>query len=137
MCLCCIILIYLNCVQFFRKRKGGIKLEEDNNAEEETNGDAENTELAKKIQEEEAAKKAEKEKKKENDLWSRFLCDVKPAARPPPKASPASTATKQVHPHTIFTLKVNAFKLMIQGNPPFQTSKNQVLQGSESLKRGG
>ncbi|KAK7115136.1 craniofacial development protein 1-like [Littorina saxatilis] len=78
-----------------RKRKGGIKLEEDNNAEKETNGDAENTELAKKIQEEEAAKKAEKEKKKENDLWSRFLCDVKPAARPPPKASPASTATKQ------------------------------------------
>ncbi|XP_076469951.1 craniofacial development protein 1-like [Babylonia areolata] len=79
-----------------RKRKGGIQLEEGEEAPaEETNGDTQNTELAQRIKEEEEQKKKEKEKKRADDLWSSFLTDVKTTTKPSPKVAPASTTVKQ------------------------------------------
>lgn len=79
-----------------RKRRGGIRLEgEEGTPAPETNGDAENAELAQKMKEEEEQKKAEKEKKRADDLWSSFLSDVKPQAKPSPKAPQTSTTVKQ------------------------------------------
>ena len=79
-----------------RKRKGGIKLEnEDDTPAEETTGDTANSELAQKLQEETEQKKAEKEKKRAENLWASFLSDVKPHAKPPPKTPQTSTACKE------------------------------------------
>ncbi|KAL8613917.1 hypothetical protein ACOMHN_032907 [Nucella lapillus] len=79
-----------------RKRKGGIQLEgEEGTPVAEANGDGENVELAQKIKEEEEQKKAEKEKKRVDDLWSSFLTDVKPQAKPSPKAPQTSTTVKK------------------------------------------
>lgn len=87
----------MTCLPFFRKRRGGIKLDngdedtavahtsskEENNEEEENRKE----ELARQIQEEQEKKKEEKEKKRADDLWSSFMADVK---KPTPR-TPQST----------------------------------------------
>lgn len=72
-----------------RKRKGGIKLDEQSvETNEEEPGGERNTELAGQIKQETKELKENKEKKRADDLWASFISDVKP----PPK-KPSSTAS--------------------------------------------
>lgn len=84
----------------FRKRRGGIKLQDKNStvsaddsevieSEEEIKR---KKELAEQIAKEEEERKKEKEKKRADDLWSSFMSGVKP----PPRVSTGSDTTVQV-----------------------------------------
>ena len=70
----------------YRKRQGGIKLDDEGSEQKETEEmDTYNAELAKRIVEEEEQKKEENEKKKVDDLWAAFKADVgAPKQKPKP-----------------------------------------------------
>ncbi|KAJ8303227.1 hypothetical protein KUTeg_019623 [Tegillarca granosa] len=76
-----------------RKRKGGIKLENDDDVEQskEENEEekARKKELGEQIAKENEMKKQKDEKKRADDLWSSFLSDV--GTRPKPKSVPAAS----------------------------------------------
>ncbi|OWF53525.1 Craniofacial development protein 1 [Mizuhopecten yessoensis] len=71
-----------------RKRKGGIKLDNDADKLEETEEDKHKKELTKQIETEKSAKKEEQEKKRTDNLWASFMSDV--GGRPKPKPAPSS-----------------------------------------------
>ncbi|XP_060073375.1 craniofacial development protein 1-like [Ylistrum balloti] len=71
-----------------RKRKGGIKLDDDTNETEETEDDKHKKELSEQIEKEKMEKKEEQEKKRTENLWASFLSDV--GGRPKPKPAPSS-----------------------------------------------
>lgn len=78
-----------------RKRKGGIKLENDDVEqikEENEEEKARKKELEEQIAKENEMKKQNEEKKRANDLWSSFLSDVgtRPKPKPTPVASPVT-----------------------------------------------
>lgn len=70
-----------------RKRKGGIKLDDDTNQTEETE-DSHSKELKQQIEKEKSEKKEEQEKKRSDSLWASFLSDV--GGRPKPKPAPSA-----------------------------------------------
>lgn len=76
---------------YYRKRRGGIKLQEDQ-GETTPQVDEDNQKLKEEIAKEKETSKIEKEKKKADDLWASFLSDVgqKPKAKPVPAPSVSS-----------------------------------------------
>ena len=72
---------------YFRKRKGGIKLEgqEDESKEDSKEENEAKKLLEEQIKQEQEAKKKETEKKRTDSLWSSFLSDV--GSRPKPKTA--------------------------------------------------
>lgn len=85
--------------KLFRKRKGGIKLEDEEHVEDVDLDEDEEKELQeeRKMLEEERlkakeAEEEEKEKKKADDLWKSFLSDV--GQRPKPSSSKTEVSSK-------------------------------------------
>ncbi|XP_022340303.2 craniofacial development protein 1-like isoform X1 [Crassostrea virginica] len=77
-----------------RKRKGGIKLENENGDNQEPVDDY-NKVFSEELKKEQETKKEEQEKKKADDLWSSFLSDV--GSRPKPKpATPSGSSLASI-----------------------------------------
>jgi hypothetical protein len=88
---------------FTRKRKGGIKLEDEEINKEETAEEIKaRKELEQNIIEEQKLKKEEQEKKKADDLWSSFMSDVGSRPKPSPSQSPSSSTVSKVIIFLIF-----------------------------------
>ena len=78
---------------FFRKRKGGIHLEDAEEEKDKKDSDNDHDALTDKISKEELEKKKEEqEKKRADDLWSSFLKDVGPPKKPKPSTSVTSSS---------------------------------------------
>ena len=96
-----------------RKRQGGIKLDDEDVRQEQTDEkDTYNVELAKKVLEEEDQKKEEIEKKKVDDLWAAFKADVDtPKQKPKPvvKSSGFCSLTSVVKVKNFCTQSFKAF----------------------------
>ena len=89
---------------FFRKRKGGIHLEDVEEEKDTKDSDNDDDALTDTINKEELEKKKEEqEKKRADDLWSSFLKDV----GPPKKAKPSTSVTSSSNPSSSVTSKVS------------------------------
>ena len=89
----------LSVTMCYRKRKGGIKLQDEDvqDAENGDEADEHSKVLSEEIKKETESRKEEEEKKKSDDLWASFLSDVggpKPS-RPVAKPTQPSSLTKQ------------------------------------------
>ncbi|NP_001161507.1 BCNT-like protein [Saccoglossus kowalevskii] len=81
-----------------RKRKGGIKLENEDDeelAKEHEEEEKRKQELSEEMKKELEKKKEEEEKKRVDSLWSSFLQDVTPPVKAKPKTSAITSSVKQ------------------------------------------
>ena len=85
------------CVSVFRKRKGGIKLDDAAGGDaDEGGGDEEKKNLGEVLEEEKKEKKEAAEKKKADDLWASFMSDVGQKPKPKPAVSAATSTSKSL-----------------------------------------
>lgn len=87
-------------VMFYcRKRKGGIKLDEEvenesNKQDDDDTTDSNNTQLSEEIQKEKEEKKALEKKQRVDALWADFLKDTSPPSQPKSRSGLGSLTTQ-------------------------------------------